>query len=85
MGWLVCQGRRSDLAVLIDFIDQHPESLPRRRVGDREVVDHPFAELPTICLAPHLDDLGRPLGPSLLLQEVLGDVLGLLPVDPTWC
>jgi len=48
MGWLVCQGRRSDLAVLIDFIDQHPEGLPRRRVGDREVVDHPFAELPDL-------------------------------------
>ena len=44
MGWLVCQGRRSDLAVLIDFIDRHPEGLPRRRVGDREVVDHPFAQ-----------------------------------------
>ena len=48
MGWLVCQGRRSDLAALIDFIDQHPEGLPRRKVGDREVVDHPFAELPDL-------------------------------------
>jgi glycosyltransferase involved in cell wall biosynthesis len=46
MGWLVCQGRRSDLAVLIDFIDRNPEGLPRRRVGDREVVDHPFTQVP---------------------------------------
>ena len=48
MGWLVCQGRRSDLAELIDFVDQHPLGLPRRRVGDREVVEHPFAELPDL-------------------------------------
>ena len=48
MGWLVCQGRRSDLARLIDFIDQHPEGLPRRKVGDREVVEHPFADLPDL-------------------------------------
>lgn len=46
MGWLVCQGRRSDLAVLIDFIDRNPEGLPRRRVGDRDVVDHPFTQVP---------------------------------------
>jgi glycosyltransferase involved in cell wall biosynthesis len=48
MGWLVCQGRRSDLATLIDFVDQHPEGLPRRRIGNREVVEHPFAELPDL-------------------------------------
>ena len=48
MGWLVCQGRRSELSELIDFIDQHPEGLPRRRVGDREVVEHPFTELPDL-------------------------------------
>ena len=55
MGWLVCQGRRSDLAVMIDFIDRHPGGLPRRRVGDREVVEHPFAEepgLPAELLTP---------------------------------
>jgi glycosyltransferase involved in cell wall biosynthesis len=46
MGWLVCQGRRADLAELIAFIDQHPDGLPRRRVGDREVVAHPFADQP---------------------------------------
>ncbi|MGH3367590.1 MAG: glycosyltransferase family 2 protein [Nocardioidaceae bacterium] len=48
MGWLVCEGRRSELADLIDFIDQHPEGLPRRRVGHREVVEHPFAKLPDL-------------------------------------
>jgi glycosyltransferase involved in cell wall biosynthesis len=48
MGWLVCEGRRADLAVLIDFIDDHPEGLPRHRVGDREVVEHPFTELPEL-------------------------------------
>jgi CDP-glycerol glycerophosphotransferase len=48
MGWLVSEGRRSDLAELIDFIDQHPGGLPRRRVGDREVVDHPFAQVPDL-------------------------------------
>lgn len=48
MGWLVCEGRRSELAELIEFIDRHPEGLPRRRVGDREVVDHPFAQLPEL-------------------------------------
>ena len=46
MGWLVGQGRRADLADLIDFIDRHPDGLPRRRVGDRELVDHPFVDLP---------------------------------------
>jgi glycosyltransferase involved in cell wall biosynthesis len=48
MGWLVCQGRRSDLGELIDFVDQHPAGLPRRRVGDREVVEHPFTQLPDL-------------------------------------
>jgi glycosyltransferase involved in cell wall biosynthesis len=48
MGWLVCEGRRSELAELIEFIDQHPGGLPRRRVGDREVVDHPFTLLPEL-------------------------------------
>ncbi|HEX5861883.1 MAG TPA: glycosyltransferase family 2 protein [Nocardioides sp.] len=55
MGWLVCQGRRADLAELIAFIDEHPDGLPRRRVGDREVVDHPFADqagLPPELLVP---------------------------------
>jgi glycosyltransferase involved in cell wall biosynthesis len=46
MGWLVCQGRRAELAELIDFIDRHPGGLPQRQVGDRYVVDHPFVELP---------------------------------------
>jgi len=48
MGWLVSRGRRADLADLIDFIDRHPGGLPRRRVGDREVVDHPFSDLPDL-------------------------------------
>lgn len=55
MGWLVCQGRREDLSVMIDFIDRHPEGLPRRLVGNREVVDHPFVDLPGLppeLLAP---------------------------------
>jgi glycosyltransferase involved in cell wall biosynthesis len=46
MGWLVCQGRRAELADLIDFIDRHPGGPPQRQVGDRYVVDHPFVELP---------------------------------------
>lgn len=48
MGWLVSCGRRTDLADLFDFIDRHPGGLPRRWVGDREVVDHPFADLPDL-------------------------------------
>jgi glycosyltransferase involved in cell wall biosynthesis len=55
MGWLVCQGRRADLAELIAFIDQHPAGLPRRQVGEREIVDHPFADqpgLPSELLVP---------------------------------
>jgi glycosyltransferase involved in cell wall biosynthesis len=48
MGWLVCQGRRSDLVDLLEFVDQHPGGLPRRRVGDHEVVEHPFADLPDL-------------------------------------
>lgn len=43
MGWLVAQDLRTELGELIDFIDAHPDGLPRRIVDGREVVDHPFA------------------------------------------
>ena len=37
-----------------------PRGLPRRRVGDREVVDHPFAGLPDLPPGCSLPDLGHP-------------------------
>lgn len=46
MGWLVAQDRRSDLEALLEHLDRNPGPLPRRTVGDREVVDHPFSDLP---------------------------------------
>lgn len=46
MGWLVAQDRRSDLETLLVHLDRNPGPLPRRTVGDREVVDHPFSDLP---------------------------------------
>ena len=45
MGWLVCEGRRGDLEELLAYIDQHGGGLPRRRVGEADVVDHPFRDL----------------------------------------
>lgn len=48
MGWLVAQDRRSDLEELLNFLDENPGPLPLRRVGDQELVVHPFSDLPDL-------------------------------------
>lgn len=55
MGWLVAQDRRAELEELLAFLDQNPGPLPRRRDGDRELVVHPFSDLPNLPV-----DLLRP-------------------------
>ena len=44
MGWLVSRGLRAELEEFIAFLDRHPAGLPRRAVGDHEVVDHPVSD-----------------------------------------
>jgi hypothetical protein len=48
MGWLVGQGLRAELEEFLAFLDRHPEGLPRRVVGDHEVVDHPVSDRPDL-------------------------------------
>ena len=44
MGWLVGRGLRAELEEFLVFLDQHADGLPRRTVGDREVVAHPVSD-----------------------------------------
>jgi len=44
MGWLVARGLRAELEDFLSFLDRHPDGLPRRVVGDHEVVDHPVSD-----------------------------------------
>ncbi|GAB3790107.1 glycosyltransferase family 2 protein [Nocardioides ungokensis] len=48
MGWLVSRGERSSLEEFLAFVDLHPDGLPRRVVGGREVVDHPVSDRPDL-------------------------------------
>ncbi len=54
MGWLTAHDRRTDLVELIQYIDSHPEGLPRVKRGDR-----------ILCALPGLDDPDSDIPASL--------------------